>query len=55
MAVLRNLGAGLTGKGADHFMKAGGVLVGTAAAGFGGVVETVAAKRAPRPALEAAR
>jgi GT2 family glycosyltransferase len=55
LAVVRNLGAGLTGKGADHFLKAGGVLVGTAAAGWGGVVETVAAKRAPRPALEAAR
>jgi GT2 family glycosyltransferase len=54
-AVLRNLGAGLTGRGTDHFLQAGGVLAGIAAAGWGGVVETVATKRAPRPALEAAR
>ncbi|MCY1144468.1 glycosyltransferase family 2 protein [Actinoplanes sp. Pm04-4] len=56
-AALRNLGAGLTGKGADNFLRAGGIVAGVAAAGWGGVVETVAAKRAPRPrkTLEAAR
>ena len=54
-AVLRNLGAGLTGKGTDHFLRAGGVVAGVAAAGWGGVVETVAAKRAPKRELEAAR
>ena len=54
-AVVRNVGAGLTGKGVDNFLQAGGVLAGVAAAGWGTVVETVAAKRAPRPALETAR
>ena len=56
-AVLRNLGAGLTGKGADHFLQAGGVVAGVAAAGWGGVVETVAARRSAKvkPELEAAR
>jgi len=55
-AVLRNLGAGLTGKGADHFLQAGGVVAGVAAAGWGGVVETFAARRAPKTkTLETAR
>jgi GT2 family glycosyltransferase len=54
-AVLRNLGAGLTGKGADNFLRAGGVIAGVAAAGWGGVVETVAAKRQPKAELEPAR
>ncbi|GID31283.1 glycosyltransferase [Paractinoplanes brasiliensis] len=54
-AALRNLGAGLTGKGADNFLRAGGIVAGVAAAGWGGVVETIAAKRAPKSQLEAAR
>ena len=56
-AALRNLGAGLTGKGADNFLRAGGIVAGVAAAGWGGVVETVAAKRAPKTqkTLETAR
>ncbi|GLY06353.1 MULTISPECIES: glycosyltransferase family 2 protein [Actinoplanes] len=44
-AVLRHVGAGLTGKGADHFLRAGGVVAGVTAAGVGGVVETVSARR----------
>ena len=56
-AALRNLGAGLTGKGADNFLRAGGIVAGVAAAGWGGVVETVAAKRALKApkTLETAR
>ena len=40
-----------------HELRAGGIVAGVAAAGWGGIVETVAAKRAPKPAktLEAAR
>lgn len=45
-AVLRNLVAATRGRGAHHALKAGGVLAGVAAAGVGGVVETVAARRA---------
>jgi GT2 family glycosyltransferase len=45
-AVLRNLAAATRGRGAHHALKAGGVLAGVAAAGFGGVVETVTARRA---------
>jgi GT2 family glycosyltransferase len=44
-AVLRNLVAAARGRGAHHALKAGGVLAGVAAAGIGGVVETVAARR----------
>ena len=44
-AVLRNLVAATRGHGAHHALKAGGVLAGVAAAGVGGVVETVAARR----------
>jgi hypothetical protein len=44
-AVLRNLVAATRGRGAHHALKAGGVLAGVAAAGIGGVVETVAARR----------
>jgi len=54
-AVLRNLGAALTGRGVGHALKAGGVLAGVAAAGVGTVVETVHARRSPRVSLEAAR
>ena len=45
-AVVRNLVAATRGRGAHHALKAGGVLAGVAAAGVGGVVETVAARRA---------
>jgi GT2 family glycosyltransferase len=44
-AVLRNLVAATRGQGVHHALKAGGVLAGVAAAGIGGVVETVAARR----------
>ena len=44
-AVVRNLVAATRGRGAHHALKAGGVLAGVAAAGVGGVVETVAARR----------
>jgi hypothetical protein len=46
--MLRHLGAGLTGRGADNFLRAGGVVAGVAAAGFGGVVETVSSRRVAR-------
>ncbi|MEV4640914.1 glycosyltransferase [Actinoplanes sp. NPDC049548] len=45
-AVVRNLAAAGRGRGLHHALKAGGVLAGVAAAGWGGVVETVAARRA---------
>jgi GT2 family glycosyltransferase len=45
-AVVRNLLDATRGRGAHHALKAGGVLAGVAAAGVGGVVETVAARRA---------
>ena len=54
-AVARNLGVALRGRGVDHALRAGGVVAGVAAAGFGTVVETVSSRRTPRPALEAAR
>ncbi|HEY0003106.1 MAG TPA: glycosyltransferase family 2 protein [Actinoplanes sp.] len=54
-AVFRNLGAGLAGRGVDNFLQAGGVVAGVAAAGWGGVVETVKSKRTVRPELEVAR
>ena len=54
-AVARNLGAALRGRGTDHALRAGGVLAGVAAAGVGGVVETVAMRRTQRLALEGAR
>jgi GT2 family glycosyltransferase len=44
-AVLRNLVAATLGRGVHHALKAGGVLAGVAAAGVGGVVETVTARR----------
>jgi glucosyl-dolichyl phosphate glucuronosyltransferase len=53
-AVVRHLGAAATGKGAGHLLQAGGVIAGVAAAGVGGVVETVSSRRAERPAVEAA-
>jgi GT2 family glycosyltransferase len=45
-AVGRNLAAATRGRGAHHALKAGGVLAGVAAAGIGGFVETVTARRA---------
>jgi GT2 family glycosyltransferase len=55
-AVVRNIAAAGRGRGVNHALKAGGVLAGVAAAGWGGAVETVHARRATRrPVLEAAR
>ncbi|MGA5299022.1 glycosyltransferase family 2 protein [Nucisporomicrobium flavum] len=47
-AVVRNLAAAGRGRGLQHALKAGGVLAGVAAAGWGGVVETLAARRSER-------
>lgn len=47
-AVVRNLGAALTGRGADHALKAGGVVAGVAAAAYGGAVETLHSRRAQK-------
>jgi GT2 family glycosyltransferase len=55
-AVVRNLAAASRGRGLAHALRAGGVLAGVAAAGFGGAVETIAIRRAERrPLLEATR
>jgi GT2 family glycosyltransferase len=54
-AVVRNVAAALRGRGVDHALRAGGVVAGVAAAAYGGAVETVAARRAQRVNLEAAR
>jgi len=54
-AVARNLGAALRGRGVDHALQAGGVIAGVAAAAYGGVIETVATRRAQRPTVEATR
>ena len=54
-AVARNLGDALRGRGVDHALQAGGVIAGVAAAAYGGVIETVATRRAQRPTVEAAR
>ena len=48
-AVLRNLGRRPGGRGVAHALRAGGVLAGIAAAGFGGAVETFAARRTAAP------
>ncbi|MEV6600930.1 glycosyltransferase [Actinoplanes sp. NPDC051346] len=50
-AVVRNLLAAGRGRGLHHALKAGGVLAGVAAAGWGGLVETIAARRT-QPSLE---
>ncbi|GAB1640967.1 glycosyltransferase family 2 protein [Krasilnikovia sp. MM14-A1259] len=47
-AVVRNIAAASRGRGVNHALRAGGVLAGVAAAGFGGAVETVAGRRAER-------
>ena len=54
-AVVRNLGAAIRGRGFDKALRAGGVVAGVAAAGFGSVVETVQTRRTPHVELEAAR
>jgi GT2 family glycosyltransferase len=51
-AVVRHVGAAATGKGADHLLRAGGVIAGVTAAGVGGVVETVSSKRAGKRTSE---
>jgi hypothetical protein len=47
-AVVRNLGAALTGRGVGHALQAGGVVAGVAAAAYGGAVETLHARRAQK-------
>ncbi len=47
-AVVRNLGAALTGHGVEHALQAGGVVAGVAAAAYGGAVETVQTRRAQK-------
>jgi GT2 family glycosyltransferase len=55
-AVVRDLAAASRGRGVSHALRAGTVVAGVAAAGFGGAVETIAARRAARrPALEPTR
>lgn len=55
-AVVRNIAAASRGKGVAHALKAGSVVAGVAAAGFGGAVETLSTRRAVRrPVLEEAR
>jgi glucosyl-dolichyl phosphate glucuronosyltransferase len=50
-AVVRHLVAAGRGDGLDHALRAGGVVAGVAAAGLGGVVETVSTRRAERKPL----
>jgi GT2 family glycosyltransferase len=50
-AVVRDLAAASRGRGLSHALRAGSVLAGVAAAGFGGAVETVVARRAERRLL----
>ena len=55
-AVARNIAAASRGRGVAHGLKAGSVVAGVAAAGFGGAVETLSTRRAARrPALETIR
>jgi hypothetical protein len=52
-AVGRSLAAAGRGRGVAHALRAGSVLAGVGAAGFGGAVEslvTARARRSPRPA-----
>jgi GT2 family glycosyltransferase len=49
-AVARNLADAGRGRGVSHALRAGTVIVGIAAAGFGGAVETFAGLRTERPA-----
>jgi hypothetical protein len=55
-AVLRNIAAASRGHGVAHVFKAGSVVAGVAAAGFGGAVETISTRRTiRRPVLEVSR
>ncbi|GIF15524.1 glycosyltransferase family 2 protein [Actinoplanes teichomyceticus] len=55
-AVLRHLGRAARGQGVDQLLRAGGVVAGVAAAGAGGVVETVSSRRpGRRPTVRAAQ
>jgi hypothetical protein len=55
-AVIRDIAAASRGRGLSHALRAGSVLAGVAAAGFGGAVETIAARRAERrPLVQATR
>jgi GT2 family glycosyltransferase len=55
-AVVRNIAAASRGAGVAHALKAGSVVAGVAAAGFGGAVETISTRRtARRPQLGVAR
>ena len=55
-AVARDIAAASRGRGAHHALKAGSVLAGVAAAGLGGVRETISTRRAMRrPAVETIR
>jgi hypothetical protein len=54
--VVRNIGALYRGRGAHHALKAGSLVAGVAAAGVGGALETLSARRTVRrPVLEATR
>ncbi|WIM99177.1 glycosyltransferase family 2 protein [Actinoplanes oblitus] len=54
-AFLRHLAGAARGQGLNQLLRAGGVAAGVAAAGVGGVVETVSSRRsARRPAVKAA-
>jgi GT2 family glycosyltransferase len=48
-AVARNLADAARGRGVSHALRAGSVIAGIAAAGYGGAVETFAALRTERP------
>ena len=50
-AVLRNMAAATRGRGVSYALRAGSVVAGVAAAGFGGAVETVSARRTERTGI----
>ncbi len=55
-AVARHIAAAGRGRGVAHALKAGSVVAGVAAAGFGGAVETISTRRTVRrPVLEASQ
>ena len=54
-AVVRNIAAASRGAGAHHALKAASLLAGVAAAGLGGAMETISARRTVRPVLQVAR
>lgn len=47
-AVIRNVAAASRGRGVSHALRAGSMVAGVTAAGFGAAVETIAARRAAR-------